>query len=81
MDDRRGEPKLAQAFCASFQEVRWIVLAYLLALITLIVSIDGSLTSPAAETELDFLLERIGLGSQHLTFDDLEPKGRASLHI
>ncbi|MGR4878657.1 MFS transporter [Streptomyces sp. LARHCF249] len=33
-----GLPTLAQAFGASFQEVQWIVLAYLLALTTLIVS-------------------------------------------
>ena len=31
-------PTLAQAFDASFQEVQWIVLAYLLAITTLIVS-------------------------------------------
>src|SRR5437773_1097401 len=31
-------PNLAQAFDASFQEVQWIVLAYLLAITTLIVS-------------------------------------------
>jgi EmrB/QacA subfamily drug resistance transporter len=34
-----GLPMLAQAFNASFQEVQWIVLAYLLAITTLIVSI------------------------------------------
>src|SRR5437764_13463624 len=33
-----GLPALAQAFDASFQEVQWIVLAYLLAITTLIVS-------------------------------------------
>ncbi|HVN32372.1 MAG TPA: MFS transporter [Thermoanaerobaculaceae bacterium] len=33
-----GLPTLAQAFAASFQEVQWIVLAYLLAVTTLIVS-------------------------------------------
>ncbi|RUV56751.1 MFS transporter, partial [Mesorhizobium sp. M5C.F.Ca.IN.020.29.1.1] len=32
-------PTLAQAFDASFQEVQWIVLAYLLAVTTLIVSV------------------------------------------
>ena len=32
-------PTLAQAFGASFQEVQWIVLAYLLAITTLIVSV------------------------------------------
>ncbi len=32
-------PTLAQAFAASFQEVQWIVLAYLLAITTLIVSV------------------------------------------
>ena len=32
-------PNLAQAFDASFQEVQWIVLAYLLAITTLIVSV------------------------------------------
>ena len=31
-------PTLAQAFSASFQEVQWVVLAYLLAITTLIVS-------------------------------------------
>jgi EmrB/QacA subfamily drug resistance transporter len=34
-----GLPTLAQAFQASFQEVQWIVLAYLLAVATLIVSV------------------------------------------
>lgn len=34
-----GLPTLAQAFNASFQEVQWIVLAYLLAITTLIVSV------------------------------------------
>jgi MFS family permease len=32
-------PTLAQAFNASFQEVQWVVLAYLLAVTTLIVSV------------------------------------------
>jgi EmrB/QacA subfamily drug resistance transporter len=34
-----GLPTLAQAFSASFQEVQWIVLAYLLAITTLIVAV------------------------------------------
>ncbi|MFE9629748.1 MFS transporter [Streptomyces sp. NPDC006463] len=34
-----GLPTLAQAFTASFQQVQWIVLAYLLAVTTLIVSV------------------------------------------
>ncbi len=34
-----GLPTLAQAFGASFQEVQWVVLAYLLAITTLIVSV------------------------------------------
>ena len=34
-----GLPTLAQAFDASFQDVQWIVLAYLLAITTLIVSV------------------------------------------
>jgi EmrB/QacA subfamily drug resistance transporter len=34
-----GLPTLAQAFNASFQEVQWVVLAYLLAITTLIVSV------------------------------------------
>ncbi len=34
-----GLPALAQAFTASFQEVQWIVLAYLLAITSLIVSV------------------------------------------
>src|SRR3979411_3551770 len=34
-----GLPTLAQAFNASFQEVQWIVLAYLLAITTSIVSV------------------------------------------
>lgn len=34
-----GLPTLAQAFHASFQEVQWVVLAYLLAITTLIVSV------------------------------------------
>ena len=33
-----GLPTLAQAFSASFQEVQWVVLAYLLAITTLVVS-------------------------------------------
>ena len=39
-------PTLAQAFTASFQEVQWVVLAYLLAITTLIVSVGrlGDLT-------------------------------------
>ncbi|MEJ2626880.1 MAG: MFS transporter, partial [Pseudolabrys sp.] len=32
-------PTFAQAFAASFQQVQWIVLAYLLAITTLIVSV------------------------------------------
>ncbi|MDQ3060741.1 MAG: MFS transporter [Pseudomonadota bacterium] len=41
-----GLPTLAQAFGASFQQVQWIVLAYLLAITTLIVSVGrlGDLT-------------------------------------
>src|SRR4051794_22792112 len=41
-----GLPTLAQAFNASFQEVQWIVVAYLLAITTLIVSVGrlGDLT-------------------------------------
>ena len=34
-----GLPALARAFNASFQQVQWIVLAYLLAITTLIVSV------------------------------------------
>ena len=34
-----GLPTFAQAFDASFQDVQWIVLAYLLAITTLIVSV------------------------------------------
>ncbi|POZ99254.1 MFS transporter, partial [Pseudomonas sp. MWU12-2312b] len=34
-----GLPTLAQAFEASFQQVQWVVLAYLLAITTLIVSV------------------------------------------
>uniref|UniRef100_UPI002FC7CA3C MFS transporter n=1 Tax=Devosia sp. TaxID=1871048 RepID=UPI002FC7CA3C len=41
-----GLPTLAQAFNASFQEVQWVILAYLLAITTLIVSVGrlGDLT-------------------------------------
>jgi len=41
-----GLPTLARAFNASFQEVQWVVLAYLLAVTTLIVSVGrlGDLT-------------------------------------
>ncbi|MBA3058126.1 MAG: MFS transporter [Gammaproteobacteria bacterium] len=41
-----GLPTLAQAFHASFQQVQWVVLAYLLAITTLIVSVGrlGDLT-------------------------------------
>jgi MFS family permease len=38
-------PTLAQAFNASFQQVQWVVLAYLLAITTLIVSV-GRLGAP-----------------------------------
>jgi len=43
-----GLPTLAQAFNASFQEVQWIVLAYLLAITTLIVSVGrlGATSDP-----------------------------------
>ncbi len=34
-----GLPTLAQAFSASFQQVQWVVIAYLLAITTLIVSV------------------------------------------
>jgi EmrB/QacA subfamily drug resistance transporter len=34
-----GLPTLAQAFAASFQQVQWVVLAYLLAITTLVVSV------------------------------------------
>src|SRR5664279_4825847 len=34
-----GLPTLAQAFTATFQEVQWVVLAYLLAITALIVSV------------------------------------------
>ena len=34
-----GLPTLAQAFGASFQQVQWVVLAYLLAITTLIVGV------------------------------------------
>ena len=34
-----GLPTLVQAFHASFQQVQWVVLAYLLAITTLIVSV------------------------------------------
>src|SRR6267142_4257212 len=34
-----GLPTLAEAFSASFQEAQWVVLAYLLAITTLIVSV------------------------------------------
>ena len=41
-----GLPTLAQAFAASFQQVQWVILAYLLAITTLIVSIGrlGNIT-------------------------------------
>jgi MFS family permease len=37
-------PTLAEAFAASFQDVQWVVLAYLLAITTLIVGVVGSAT-------------------------------------
>ena len=45
-----GLPTLAHAFNASFQEVQWIVLAYLLAITTLIVSVGrlGDIDRPPA---------------------------------
>ncbi|GGF20995.1 MFS transporter [Aliidongia dinghuensis] len=53
-----GLPTLAQAFAASFQEVQWIVLAYLLAITTLIVSV-GRLGDLVGRRRL--LLAGIGL--------------------
>src|SRR6476646_5095045 len=43
-----GLPTLAQAFHAAFQDVQWIVLAYLLAITTLIVSVGrlGDIAGP-----------------------------------
>jgi EmrB/QacA subfamily drug resistance transporter len=46
-----GLPTLAQAFAASFQEVQWIVLAYLLAITTLIVGV-GRLGDIAGRRQL-----------------------------
>src|ERR1700712_2914830 len=46
-----GLPALAQAFDASFQQVQWIVLAYLLAITTLIVSV-GRLGDIAGRRQL-----------------------------
>ncbi|MGZ5840988.1 MAG: MFS transporter [Xanthobacteraceae bacterium] len=46
-----GLPTLAQAFHASFQQVQWIVLAYLLAITTLIVSV-GRLGDTAGRRRL-----------------------------
>ena len=53
-----GLPTLAQAFNASFQQVQWIVLAYLLAITTLIVSV-GRLGDIVGRRRL--LLAGIGL--------------------
>ena len=53
-----GLPALAQAFAASFQAVQWIVLAYLLAITTLIVSV-GRLGDIVGRRRL--LLAGIGL--------------------
>lgn len=53
-----GLPTLARAFTASFQEVQWIVLAYLLAITTLIVSV-GRLGDIVGRRRL--LLAGIGL--------------------
>lgn len=53
-----GLPDLAQAFNASFQDVQWIVLAYLLAITTLIVSV-GRLGDIVGRRRL--LLAGIGL--------------------
>lgn len=53
-----GLPTLAQAFGASFQDVQWVVLAYLLAITTLIVS-AGRLGDLAGHRRL--LLAGIGL--------------------
>ncbi|MEI6301815.1 MAG: MFS transporter [Betaproteobacteria bacterium] len=53
-----GLPTLAQAFNASFQQVQWIVLAYLLAITTLIVSV-GRLGDVIGRRRL--LLAGIGL--------------------
>jgi EmrB/QacA subfamily drug resistance transporter len=53
-----GLPTLAQAFTASFQSVQWIVLAYLLAITTLIVSV-GRIGDIIGQRQL--LLVGIGL--------------------
>jgi EmrB/QacA subfamily drug resistance transporter len=53
-----GLPDLAQAFGASFQQVQWIVLAYLLAITTLIVSV-GRLGDMVGRRRL--LLAGVGL--------------------
>ncbi|NUT78690.1 MFS transporter [Pseudomonas sp. C1C7] len=53
-----GLPTLAQVFDASFQQVQWVVLAYLLAITTLIVSV-GRLGDLAGRRRL--LLSGIGL--------------------
>ncbi len=65
-----GLPTLAQAFNASFQEVQWIVLAYLLAITTLIVGV-GRLGDIAGRRRL--LLAGISLFTLASAFGGLAP--------
>ena len=51
-------PTLAQAFNASFQDVQWIVLAYLLAITTLIVSV-GPMAPLILANERDRIARRL----------------------
>ena len=59
-----GLPTLAQAFGASFQEVQWVVLAYLLAITTLIVSVGrlGDITGRRRLLLAGIVLFTRGLG-------------------
>ena len=59
-----GLPTLAQAFSASFQEVQWVVLAYLLAITTLIVSVGrlGDITGRRRLLLAGIVLFTVGLG-------------------
>src|SRR3954468_19207681 len=65
-----GLPTLAQAFNASFQQVQWIVLAYLLAITTLIVG-AGRLGDIVGRRRL--LLAGIGLFTAASTLCALAP--------
>ena len=67
-----GLPMLARAFTASFQEVQWIVLAYLLAITTVIVSV-GRVGDIIGRRQLQPDLPRLG-GMLHHCYAAARPR-------